>query len=141
MANTNESISWNITWDAAINQPLATFDPNNNAVTFTYDANGNLLTVQNAIGAVWAYTYDAEGRRVTSTDPLGKTTTVAYDGPDLVSVTDALRRRAQFLPDPAGRPMAMVDAHTRILFDTHHNYLIVHEPTSLQLPLGRVVSR
>lgn len=110
MAGTNEAVSWNITWDTRINQPLTISDPNNNVVTFTHDANGNLLTMQNATGAVWTYTYDAQGRLVTSTDPLGKTMTLTYDGADLVSVTDALGRKVQFLPDPVGRPMAIRDA-------------------------------
>lgn len=110
MAGTNEAVSWHMTWDATINQLLTISDPNNNVVTFTHDANGNLLTMQNAIGAVWAYTYDSQGRRLTSTDPLGKTTTLTYDGADLVSVTNALGRTVKFLPDAVGRPMGMVDA-------------------------------
>jgi RHS repeat-associated protein len=109
LAGTSEAASWNTTWDATLGRPLTITDPNGNSSVMSYDAKGNLITVQNAPGEIWTFTYDAQGRRVTSTDPLGKTRTLAYDGGDLVSMTDALGRRVQFLADAVGRRTATVD--------------------------------
>jgi RHS repeat-associated protein len=60
--------------------------------SYTYDANGNTLTVAPpSPSGVTAYTYDALSRRSTATNPSpGGTTTIAYDAHDRVlSIRDA----------------------------------------------------
>ena len=109
MAGTDRAASWNTTWDSTLAQPLTITDPNGNLSRMTYDASGNLLTLQNAPGETWTYTYDAQGRRLTSTNPVGKTRTLAYDGGDLASVTDAVGRRVRFLSDAVGRRTGTID--------------------------------
>ena len=58
-------------------------------VVQSYDANDNLISVQEADGRITRYTYDALGRLTTTTDPLGNTIRLSY-GPEgqLASVLD-----------------------------------------------------
>jgi RHS repeat-associated protein len=51
----------------------------NIANTCTYDADGNRLTDQDALGRTTVYTYDSRGNMLTTTDPLGRTTAYTYD--------------------------------------------------------------
>lgn len=68
-------------YDAAGNQTSST-DALGRTTTYTYDANGNVLTrTQFLSGApiTWSYTYNGFGQVLTATDPLGHTTTNVYD--------------------------------------------------------------
>lgn len=57
--------------------------------TYTYDADGNVLSVQDPLGHTTTSTFDALNRLVRSVDPLNNTTSYAYDAQDnLTSVTD-----------------------------------------------------
>ena len=67
-------------------------DPNDqNAVkpteTYTYDANGNVLTVKDQYGTE-TYKYNKNNDVISETDTEGDTTTIAYDGLNPVSETD-----------------------------------------------------
>jgi RHS repeat-associated protein len=53
--------------------------PDASSVTYTYDANGNRLTMTDSTGTT-SYTYDALDRMASKTDPLGKTVSYSYDG-------------------------------------------------------------
>ena len=58
---------------------------------FTYDAIGNLIAHQDALGNVSSYAYDAVDRLISAADPLGNMTTFGYDGVgNRTSRTDAL---------------------------------------------------
>ena len=79
-----------------------TYDPTGNILThtdelgrvttYTYDVNGNMLSVSVPLGggtfATTSYTYNSFGEVLTTTDPLGNVTTNAYDTHgNLLSVT------------------------------------------------------
>ena len=72
--------------------PLSRTDENGNTTTYTYDPNGNVLTVTVPISsghtATTTYTYNSFGDVLTVTDPLGFVTTNTYDSNgNLLSVT------------------------------------------------------
>lgn len=57
---------------------------------YTYDSEGNILSVTDTNGNASSYTYDLIGRLSSVTDPLGNTTTYTYDkNSNLTSITDA----------------------------------------------------
>ena len=75
------------TWDAngrllSVNGPLAAdASGHDDTVTYTYDSNGNRLTMTDGLGHVTSYGgYDANGRPGTMTDMNGIVTAFTYDG-------------------------------------------------------------
>jgi len=59
--------------------------------TYTWDNQGNLLSVKDPLGHVTTYGYDALNRRIVLTDALGKTATYTYNNLDqLTQVKDPL---------------------------------------------------
>jgi RHS repeat-associated protein len=78
--------TWTYGWNAAgrllsVNGPLpADSQGNDDTTSFTYDAQGNLLTATDALGHVTAFAgHDAGGRPGTATDPNGIVTAYGYD--------------------------------------------------------------
>jgi RHS repeat-associated protein len=80
--------NYNLYYDSNANL-VARQDPINYSDTYTYDANGNVLSHGREVGdsAYWAphstvyqqYTYNSFNEVLTATDPLGHVTTNAYD--------------------------------------------------------------
>lgn len=68
---------------------LSSTTPRGLTTTMSYDANGNMITMMASDGTITTYGYDSLNRQVTVTDPLGRTTTSAYDAADnKISITD-----------------------------------------------------
>jgi RHS repeat-associated protein len=107
------------TYDAYGNV-LSRTDENGNVTSYTYDTNGNVLTVTVPISsghtATTTYTYNSFGEVLTATDPLGNVTTNTYDGHgNLLSVTTpapgggASASVTQFAYDPKGELTSITD--------------------------------
>jgi RHS repeat-associated protein len=118
-------------------------------VTFTYDANHNLVAMQDGTGqSTWkldalnrvtgsvdglgrelSLTYDADGNRTALTYPSGGQVTYQYDANDrLAAMIDPQGRAATYSRDAAGQVTGILypnGVHTTILYD----------------PAGRVISR
>ncbi|NJL05720.1 MAG: RHS repeat protein [Chloroflexaceae bacterium] len=93
------------------NELLQHTDANGYSTRFTYDANGNLLTVERPDGSVMTMTYNSFGQIETLTDGLGNTSTNTYDATtgDLIAVQDALGNVTRFGYDGLGRQTSVTD--------------------------------
>jgi RHS repeat-associated protein len=75
-------------------------DALNGLTEFTYDENGNLLTISDSRGQVTSHMYDEMGRLETRTDPLNRTETYVYDSSgNLTQFTDRKGQVSQFTYD------------------------------------------
>jgi len=82
---------------------------------FSYDENGNQLTIERQTGTtpawqVESWTYSVTDKKLTKTDAASHTTTWTYDGKDrLQTITDAESRQWQFAYDAADRMNQVTD--------------------------------
>ena len=71
---------------------------------YTYDANGNRLSIQDGNGHVTTFTYDELNHLISETDPLEHSWTYAYDElGNRVSMTDANGNTTAYNYDEASR--------------------------------------
>jgi RHS repeat-associated protein len=90
---------------------LSITDGNGNVSNFTYDELNRLLTESDALGNTWSYTYDALGNRIALTDANGAITSYNYDdasrltGIDYMDISDVA-----FAYDAGGRRTSMTDS-------------------------------
>jgi RHS repeat-associated protein len=76
---TPEAATWKFEYDQETLGVTTVTDPNGHLTKSTYDAEGNVLSTEDALGRKTVNTYDALNDELTSTDPLGVTTTMTYD--------------------------------------------------------------
>ena len=73
-------------------------------VRYTYDGNGNVLTVKDSLNKVTTQSYDALNRLVQSVDPAAGTTALQYDRSDaLIRVEDARHLVTAYVYDGLGQ--------------------------------------
>lgn len=92
-------------------QGTATFGPDGETHTFTYDANGNKASHTDPLNRLTTYGYDSRNRLTTTTEPLSRITTTAYDvtsNKTLVTFPDT--KTQQWLDyDAFGQPGRFID--------------------------------
>jgi RHS repeat-associated protein len=76
---TTSAATTSYTYDPTTNGVASMTDPRGHTTNYTYDANGNLLTVTDPLSHTTTYTYDSLNDPLTVTDPLSHTTTYTYD--------------------------------------------------------------
>jgi len=87
-----------------LNQVMSVTDPLQNGTSFTYDANGNLLTVTDANQHTTTYTYNNMDRVETRTDPLNRQESYTYDKDgNLLTFTDRKDQVTTFQYDHLNR--------------------------------------
>jgi RHS repeat-associated protein len=112
------------TWHPVYHLPLSITEPRR-AITFSYDARGNLLKKSLSSGAsstTWTYTYSAKGQVLTAQDPLGHSTGFTYDAKgDLAAITDALGHVTRItMYNADGLPLVIQDPNgfvTTLVYD------------------------
>jgi RHS repeat-associated protein len=102
-------------------------------LSFTYDANGNLLSKTDALGNRTTYTYDPVFSKVASiTDPLGNVSRFAYDANgNLLARTDANNNQSSYQYDSTGLLIQATDAlnqKTKLAYDAFGNLITITDP-------------
>ena len=86
-------------------------DPLGNETHYTYDTNGNLLSVTDANGHKTSMEYNEFGQVKSVIDPLGQTTTMSYDNyGNVATTTDPLGNQTVLHYDVISRPVETIDA-------------------------------
>ena len=101
--------------------------PDNSSESFTYDANGNVLTFTDRIASTSKYSYNSKGQVLTGTNAAGGVTTYIYanDG-TLTSVKSASGNTTSYAYDPQFRVQQITegDGSTRMLsYDNRGNLI------------------
>lgn len=107
-------------------------DPLGNTTTYEYDADGNLIRITDPLGNVTTYTHDSRGNRLTETDALGNTTTYTYDLMNrLLSVTDAMGNTNTYGYDGNGNQVSQTNANghtTTYAYDAYNRQIQITDP-------------
>jgi RHS repeat-associated protein len=108
--NADTNVHTVYTYDANGNR-LTIEDGNGNVTTYTYDALGQLLTEADPLEHTWTYSYDVVGNRVEMIDANGATTTYTYDELNRLLSIDypAPDHNVVFTYDAAGHRLSMTD--------------------------------
>lgn len=109
-------------------------DRNGNTSYFTYDANGNVLTVKNALNEITTFTYDSKNNLRTVKDARNNMTTYNYDVNmiNLTSVVKPLTGTTQYTYYSNGLVQTVTDPNNHTLaytYDANGNLLQSHDNT------------
>lgn len=115
---------------------LTITDGNDNTTTFTYDELNRLLTETDPLGNEWSYAYDELGNRITMTDANGATTNYDYDeSRRLTGIEYADDNDVAFTYDAGGRRTEMTDG----VGTTSWMYDELNRPIEVTDPFGTTV--
>lgn len=82
--------------------------PDGTSLSYSYDADGNLISVTGPAGNTWSLTYNGRGQPLTVTNPEGGTTTYSYNGDGtLASVEDPSGNTTSYSYDALLRPTSV----------------------------------
>jgi RHS repeat-associated protein len=127
------------TYDANGNL-LTAVDPLGHTAAFTYDAHGQVLTITNSRGGVATFTYDAGGRLLTSRDADTADTTYTYDA--LGRLTRAASADGAHLDvayDAADKITALADERGNsyaFAYDANGNLTGITDPNAANVQFG-----
>jgi len=115
---------------------LTITDGNDNTTTFTYDELNRLLTETDALGNEWSYAYDELGNRIAMTDANGAITSYDYDeSRRLTGIEYADDNDVAFTYDAGGRRTEMTDG----VGMTSWTYDELNRPTEITDPFGTTI--
>jgi len=108
------------------------------ATTFSYNQNGGLQYIQDALGDQTVFVDNSAGQVLKITDSLqDPPVQFTYDGADLVSSIDPLGRTTAFFTDGVGRVISVTDPANGA---THYQFDALDNLTQVTDPLGGTTS-
>jgi RHS repeat-associated protein len=136
LADAQTNVRTEYTYDANGNR-LTIKDGNGNITTFVYDALNRLISETDPLGNEWSYEYDTVGNRISMTDANGAVTNYAYDNANrLITIDYPASADVIFVYDAGGRRISMTDG----LGVTTWTYNDINQVTAITDPFGKTVS-
>jgi RHS repeat-associated protein len=97
-------------YEPVFNQVTRVIDELGHVTVYSYDSNGNMLSMTNAMGQTTRYSYDQFGQLESVTDPLAHITRIEHDAyGNMSAVVDPAGNRTTKENDVIGRLLAIVD--------------------------------
>ena len=116
-----------------LNRLTSVTSPDSSQVVFSYDANGNMLTMTDGLG-VSSRVYDSLNRLTESQDPFGKTVGYGYDpAGNRLSITYPASETVHYEYDDASRLSKVTDWQDRV---TNYSYDVAGKLAEVQYPNG-----
>lgn len=117
---------------------LTMTEPNGNATTYQYDADNRRIQETNAAGDVAKTAYDGVGNVVSTTAPNGNLTTTTYDAVNRVTqVSDSVGLVTKYTYDAVGNRLTQADGN---LNTTTYSYDALNRAVSITDPLGKTTT-
>ncbi|MDN3514597.1 MAG: hypothetical protein NG747_09365 [Candidatus Brocadia sp.] len=117
---------------------LSLNEPNNNTTTYEYDALNRLVKETNAAGDINRFTYDGVGNVITTTSPNGNVTVNTYDALDrLIRVDDSIGLFAIYTYDAVGNRLTQTDGNNNT---TTFQYDAIYRLVKVTDPLGKTTA-
>ncbi len=116
--------------------PAAIRDRRGNYTYFTYDTNGNVLSIKDAQNKVARFSYDGSSHLLSRSEfadeaTTGPTTTYAWSGNNLTDITDPLTHTTHIAYNGKGQPTSIVDGRsytTSVAYDSDGNAWRITDP-------------
>ncbi len=119
----NNNISITYTYDALIRLTNKTVTTWGKSISYTYDNEGNRLTMTDPDGGVTNYTYDSNNRLTVLQNPLSQTTTFTYDNGGRVTRQDnANGTYATYSYDNTDRLISLINRNSSNIVLTSYSY-------------------
>jgi RHS repeat-associated protein len=129
--------NWTYNYNTVTGTLTSKTDPLGNTVSFTYDANRNMLSKTEPLVGTTRYTYDASNNMTSSTDPANNVTSYTYNSLGLVLTTSGPQGNTGNTYDDSGNLLTATGPDggiTRYRYDGRANLI---ETTN---PLGQVTT-
>ncbi len=133
LSGTAGATTWSFTREPLFQRLQTITDPLGHVTSFAYDGAARLSQVSDSLNHVTSFAYDNEARVMSSIDSLNHIQSYQYQGPDLVSVTNALGHTNRRFADAAGRTLALTDpmgGQTLYTYDKNNNVLTMTNPVA-----------
>ncbi len=135
LPNYETNVRTEYTYDENGNR-LSILDANGHETTFAYDELNRLITESDALDNTWTYGYDNVGNRISLIDANGATTSYIYDDANrLTDIVYGPPSTVHFTYDNAGRRLSMTDE----LGTTTWAYNARNQVTAITDPFGETV--
>jgi RHS repeat-associated protein len=135
LADHETNVRTEYTYDENGNR-LSVKDGNNYLTTYTYDALNRLVSEKDPLNNIWTTSYDSVGNKDFVTDANGATTQYVYDNVNRLVTTDyPFGTDVSFTYDDAGRRLTMIDG----LGTTTWTYNSLNQVTAITDPFNKTV--
>jgi len=126
---TPDAVTSTASYSGPFGQISSATDPLNHAITFGYDAQGNLTTVRDPLTHPTLFAYNPDGTLASVTDSLNNEVQFDYFGGELAKAIDPTGNPSSRFTDAVGRVLSSTDAQGNISQFQYNNLNLLTQVT------------